>query len=335
VTLGGGLFALLSVLGAPLPAAAAPEPAPAAGEQTAIRIELDAPSDCATAEGFYENVRARTERVRPVAEGELGVRVVVKLVRTPPARVHGELRVIGEHGESDARRVDGNTCREVVEALSLTAALAVDPTAVLTSPQAPEPAPTAAPAPAPSPPPPLPPPPPPPARRLEVRLGAGAYGIGQVSPYVSLGGELSVRVVAPWDAAPSLGLALVYAKNDLFDTASTAFVRSTLFELTACPRRWSASSGFSLEPCLLGLGGWLSAQGHTVTHPEAVTRSYFGAGGKLMANVTLAEHWDLELAAGFAVPFARRRFVYATPRREVALTPGISGLGSGGITYSF
>ena len=98
-------------------------------EVTAIRIELEAPPECATAEAFYEAVRARTERARTVREGEAGVRVVVRLSRVGP-RVHGELRVIGEHGESDTRRVDGGTCTEVVEALSLTVALAVDPTAI-------------------------------------------------------------------------------------------------------------------------------------------------------------------------------------------------------------
>src|SRR5262249_26559957 len=148
-------------------------------------------------------------------------------------------------GESDTRRVDGASCTEVVDALSLTVALAVDPTARLGPPSAKSEPPPAPICPEPPPPPEVPPPPPPP--KLEVRVGAHADGMGQVSPFVSFGGDLSVRVSMPWASATSFGLALMRLQNDVFSSAHNASVRSTLFELTACPARFGARDRFTFE----------------------------------------------------------------------------------------
>jgi hypothetical protein len=327
VTAGGGvILSVLGVLGMPSTETSA--------EATPIRIELDAPPDCATAEAFFESVRARTERARPVKEGETGVRVVVKLTRIGP-RAHGELRVIGDRGESDTRRVDGATCTEVVDALSLTVALAVDPTARLGAP-ARESEPLApALCPEPEPPQQQPEPTPPPPRKLEVRVGAHADGMGQVSPFVSFGGDLSVRVTAPWPSATSFGLAVVRLQNDVFSSAHNASVRSTLFELAACPTRLGARDVFTFEPCALGYGGWLSATGRGVATSSEARRSYFALGGMLLGGAPLNEHWTVELRAGFVLPLARRRFVVSNPQREVGETPSIAALGGVGITYSF
>jgi hypothetical protein len=306
---------------------------PAAPDATPIRIELDAPPDCATAEGFFEAVRARTERARPVKESEAGVRVVVRLTRVG-TKVHGELRVIGERGESDTRRVDGASCTEVVEALSLTVALAVDPTARLgPTEQKLEPAP--APVCAPPEPPPEPAEPPPPRRELEVRLGAHAVVMGQVSPYVSFGGDLSLRVVAPWRSASSLGLAILYVRNDVFGSAEDASIGSTLFQLTACPERFGERDAFTFEPCLLGMGGWLNATGRGVDTSTSVTRSYFAAGAVIIGNASLSNEWRVEFETGFAVPLVKRRFTVSEPPREVGETPSISAIAGAGLTYSF
>jgi hypothetical protein len=319
----GGVVALsvLGVLGSP-----------AAPDATPIRIELDAPPDCATAEAFYEAVRARTERARPVKEGETGVRVVVRLTRVGK-NAHGELRVIGERGESDARRVDGASCTEVVEALSLTVALAVDPTARLgplekplevthVVPECPEPEPP--------PPPPAPPPP-----ELEVRVGAHLLAFGQVSPYMSFGADLSARVIAPWSTASSLGLAVLYARNDLFAAEPAAAVSSTLFELSGCPKRFGDRGTFTIEPCAFVMGGWMHASGQGVQTPSEVTRSYFAMGGRVILSVPLGSRWQAEFTGGFAVPLVKRRFTVGEPPREVGETPSISGIAGFGLTSSF
>lgn len=141
--------------------------------QVPIRIDFDAPAGCADSEAFYDGVLARMSRVRHARPGENAMRLVVRLTRTG-GKVHGELYIRGEGGESDTRRVDGATCTEVVQVLALTAALAIDPSAGIAVPTAPEksapvaspsasrpPLPTAAPS---SPPAPGPLPPSPPAQ---------------------------------------------------------------------------------------------------------------------------------------------------------------------------
>ena len=102
-----------------------------------VRVEFDAPSGCSDAEAFFSGVLARTRHVHRARPGETAVRLTVHVTRLG-GRVHGELRVNEAGGEAETRRVDGATCAEVVQVLSLTAALAIDPTANLFAPAVPE-----------------------------------------------------------------------------------------------------------------------------------------------------------------------------------------------------
>jgi hypothetical protein len=102
-----------------------------------VRVEFDAPAGCSDGDAFFTGVIARASHVHRARPGEAAVRLVVRLTRAG-ARVHGELRVSVAGGESETRRVDGASCAEVVQVLSLTAALAIDPTAELRAPAAPE-----------------------------------------------------------------------------------------------------------------------------------------------------------------------------------------------------
>jgi hypothetical protein len=110
-----------------------------------VRVEFDAPAGCSDADAFFAGVLSRARRVHRARPGETAVRLTIHVTRTG-AKVHGELRVNEVGGEAETRRVDGATCAEVVQVLSLTAALAIDPTADLLPPATPEKA-TAAPAP--------------------------------------------------------------------------------------------------------------------------------------------------------------------------------------------
>ena len=102
-----------------------------------VRVEFDAPTGCSDAEAFFAGVLARTRHVYRARPGETAVRLTVRVTRVG-GRVRGELRVNEAGGEAETRRVDGATCAEVVQVLSLTAALAIDPTANLLGPAAPE-----------------------------------------------------------------------------------------------------------------------------------------------------------------------------------------------------
>jgi hypothetical protein len=100
---------------------------PAFGPIT-VRLDVDAPARCADADTFYAALSARVERLKRATSGETGVRLKVRLTRAG-SKVHGDLWITDEHSEVRARQVDGVSCEQVVAALSLTAALALDPSA--------------------------------------------------------------------------------------------------------------------------------------------------------------------------------------------------------------
>src|SRR6476646_5570678 len=113
----GGAISLLALFAAPGVTAA-----PAAPDvQQPFRVEFDAPAGCSEARAFSEGVLSRINRAAGARAHDAGVRLIVRLTRSK-ASVHGELRMIDDRGETETRKVDGTSCAEVVEVLSLTAA---------------------------------------------------------------------------------------------------------------------------------------------------------------------------------------------------------------------
>jgi len=104
------------------------------GAGAAVRIQWNAPAGCSDADAFFSGVQARAEGVRRAQAGEPALRLEVHLERTSSAKVHGELRMADERGRFELRKVDGGTCDEVVDALSLTVALALGSSAVAPAP---------------------------------------------------------------------------------------------------------------------------------------------------------------------------------------------------------
>jgi hypothetical protein len=325
VTFGGrALFELVVGLTGS-PTVPSPPPIP-------LRIVFEAPSDCSSVDAFYAGVRARTDRVRLANAGESATEVEVRLSQSSTG-AHGELRMLAEHGESDTRKVDGGSCDEIVEALSLTAALALDPAARVTPVPVPEKEPEP-PKPEEPPPPPLPPPKEPSTLGLE--LGMKLVVSEVVSPFTNVGGELSARVRfrGEGSAEPSMGVALVRLQNDFFGEPEHASIRYTAVALTACPARWSVRGVLTLEPCALVLAGWLGAAGKGNTYNDSVLRTLYSAGGSLTLGVPFGA-FAFELSGAFTLPFVRRRFVAGISPTTVGETPAISPVGGLGFRYAF
>jgi len=102
-------------------------------ETKPVEVELEAPEGCSGADAFFNTLRSRTARVRRAEVSEAHATLQVRLTRTR-GHVMGELRIVDDHGGTDTRRVQGESCSDVVQALSLTAALALDPNALLSIP---------------------------------------------------------------------------------------------------------------------------------------------------------------------------------------------------------
>ncbi|AUX24516.1 hypothetical protein SOCEGT47_050540 [Sorangium cellulosum] len=323
---GGGISLVeLVVLG--WSSAAAPAPIP-------IRIDFDAPAGCSTAAAFYDALRARTDRVRLATEGERSWNVHVRLSRAGSG-VHGELRVIHERGETDTRTVKGASCDTVVQALSLTASLAVDEVVAESAPPVPVAPPPAAPAPR------EPAPPVDAAREappFRLEIGAHAVLTQVVAPHVSFGGALAARMTQQRmdDVfSPSLGVALIHARNDLLQSAGNAAIQWTAAALAACPLRWQITGFLGVQPCATTAVGWLAATGRGVMYPESVVRSWWSAGGLVRAAASFGGGTAVELEAGISAPLVHRRFILLSPEVNVGETPVISPLVGLGITHLF
>ncbi|MEO6602978.1 MAG: hypothetical protein ABIQ16_24040, partial [Polyangiaceae bacterium] len=95
-------------------------------EAVPVRVSYDAPAECPNAQAFYDAVSARTDHVRHAVGEEPRLDVSVRVARDSRGFT-GEVREVVNGKESAVRSMNGQTCKEVVEALSLTVALSIDP----------------------------------------------------------------------------------------------------------------------------------------------------------------------------------------------------------------
>jgi len=370
-----------------------------AAETTPVRIALETPEGCSSVRAFYAAIRSRTARVHLSTRPKEGLELRVIVTRLP-TKFRGELRVVDLAGQSSTREVSGASCEEVVRALSLTAALAVDQ---LVEPERDdvEPSPTngangangtdsnsGGDAPAAE------------SRAIDesadpdarkattskrasereeedqdedeerdeeperdqasdesdvaveiddaldrdawsnphpVEVGAQAL-IGElISPRVSVGGALFVdvtKVVAP-PFSPSLGVALAHVPAEFGQSRGDVSIRWTAVLVSACPLRFQPTETISIQPCLAGSGGWLTARGETSEAPATASRSWWSAGvlGRLSAAIGGGTALRFEL--GLSVPLLRRRFITTPPDETVGESPKISALGALGVAHGF
>ncbi|MET0791424.1 MAG: hypothetical protein ABW061_07875 [Polyangiaceae bacterium] len=314
------------------------------GEAVAVRVNYDAPAECPSAAAFYDAVRARTEHARPAVGEEPRLDVTVRVTREPRG-FSGEVREVVNGKESAVRSMDGETCKEVVEALSLTVALSIDPNA-----HAPSPTPVSA-----------PPAPPPQSTRnnaeceevinrppaavvapvtagapLRLELGLGALGTLVDSDAFSFGGTVSatvLREVSP-STSSSVQLGFLFASNGLGSTPADHRAHFGALALDACPWRHRLGD-VELAPCAMASFGVLEVTGREVSDAKTVDRAWWSAGLDAQLAWLLGQGWVLEGALGGSVPLVRRRYFTSNAEHVVAETPRISPLVRFGVGFRF
>ncbi len=97
-----------------------------AADTEPIRLRFEAPPDCPGEAAFLDQVRARTAKVRVAATAEKARTFAVRLTQEG-GKVHGRLAIEDSASQTEIREVTGERCAEVVSALALITALAVDP----------------------------------------------------------------------------------------------------------------------------------------------------------------------------------------------------------------
>ena len=320
-----------------------------AADSVPIRVNYDAPASCPNQDAFFDAVRARTERVRKAQGNEPRVDVNVRVIRSDRG-FHGEMREVVNQGETAARSVDGETCKEVVEALSFTVALSLDPEAHAPSvaeaagatpkatPSASSPAPgTPATAAAPgtnvliA----------PPALSaqsapLELEVGLSALGTVVETAGFATGGALSVMLLREANASTSsaVQLSLLFASTGLLTAPDDHRTRFGALALDACPFRHRSGS-WEIAPCALGTVGFMELTGRGVAQPATVDRAWFSAGLDLQLSWLLGRGIVFEGALGATIPLVKHRYYTNTPEQVIAATPAISPLVRAGLGYRF
>jgi hypothetical protein len=331
----------------------------------AIFVEYDASEGCPDARAFMEEIHARTPRARFVSEPK-GTRVFSVSVRRQEHETIGRLstRRSGENGAP--REVAGKTCAEVVSALALVAALAIDPHAstalVATAPiaatartnappsEAPKPAPTVASET------PAPPSLPPSAALADVgpsrrdaspragSLRGGLRGVASTWPtsepvvFGAVLGSIAYAWSAPSFWSPSVRLSGSWGESLTVRPASGAarFARKA-GALDVCPGRWAASR-VVLRPCAGFEVGALAATGLAdgpITHTGEANVVWVAVRETMQVEVGLGNGWSIDVEGGISTPLRRDEFVFHTPDVQISRVPAVEPLVALGVGAHF
>ncbi|MBS2020715.1 MAG: hypothetical protein JST00_48125 [Deltaproteobacteria bacterium] len=329
-----------------------------------IRIAYDAASPtCPDDKAFFREIAARTNRSRLAASSAEKARVLhVAIVGASSSSFIGRLLIEDGGSWSSAREVRGVTCGEVVEALGLIAALAIDPRAS-TAPHAAasaaatsaSPSPSASSAPAPSTPAPSPSPSPSPApsapsssalppaaapgSELALSAGLGAEAsfladlVGSGRVFADLEWRSPSRRVVRVD--PSVRVAFARSLDvERTPAVGTATLRWTVGSAAGCPVRLSFGDVITLHPCAELTLGELDAEGGGAGVNGGASRgrpwASIAAQGRAVWHV-LGDRLRLELEAGGMTPLFRESFFFepGVPIYEAPVFVGFGRVGLG------
>jgi hypothetical protein len=311
--------------------AAAEEPVPSAEP---IVFDVEGPAECADGAAFFRAVRARTKRVRET-EGKPEERRFRVRFAAVNEGFEGRLSVVTTEHEGAERRIGAKSCAEALDALSLIAALAIDPQASLVpdaeqSPVEPLPAARALPE--------LPPPMPlvveapemdrraterdtelteaAPANtartQLLLGLGLGAEadpGPSVVFPTAAIFAELAIDAERRITPRFRLGLRRSLPVSVESESGAAEFVL-TVGRAEACPIRLGGVTGFAFLPCIVFDGGIVEAEGKDVDRAVFRTRPFWAAGAAGRARWA-GRGAVLELEIGAIRPLVRDRFAFS------------------------
>ncbi len=319
-----------------------------------IRAVLQTSICSAEAEGFLDQILARTSKARRANDGEAARLFTITLTRRGDG-VHGALAIEEIKGARSSREVDGDTCSEVVSALGLIGALAIDPQAstakaVTIPPKAPLKPPSCPCPPDPRPhvsappiePPKIPPPtPPPPPETPHVGVAAKLWALGGFAPGATPAMSASITLRLP-DAfgilASSFAIGMVRADTGLRDVgAGSAEWQLLAARAELCPLRFVPIEAFpalEIVPCTAFEGGVLHARGVGRLSSAARDRPWGSFGIYPRLAIRALSMVRVEVEGGPVFPFVRDTFSFA-PRSTVHETPVAGGFVGGGLSVTF
>lgn len=289
------ILVLVLVVGAPRTASAA---------EPAARVRFDVHAPCSDAQDFARRVSERTARVAASDDAKADVVEVVVHGATP---AEGTFRVTPSGGEaSSERRVDGATCEEVVDALSLAVALTYDPAATF-APRPPAPVATPAPVTKPAPAPPEPPRPAAPAPPPPLRASVGVLATAAAARRLPIGVLAFADLVT---RRTTLRLAFGLQRVGVDVAGKSADFTWALLVPDVCPWRF-ASEPVELSPCLGLAMGVVEAEPRDIPAASSFTRAWIAPKPAVRVRLSLAEWIALEAQLALEVPLVRGRYTFA------------------------
>jgi hypothetical protein len=321
-------------------------------------VSFRAAPGCPGEDAFLAEVTARTTRIRPAREGE-EARTFSVVIDASEARYRVSLEIVGADGTVNRRDLDGSDCAELVSAVALVAALAVDPEASTTlvagagsasattgSAEA-VPSVSAAPA-ALAPPPPVfvPPPAVPEAASASERasfrwsVGAEADVVAGIVPFAAVGGGAYVDLAperGPW--VPSFRFtAFAATTRATFAPAVAADMTWALGRVAVCPMRPALSTSVGVEACPFFEAGTLVTAGSGVDEPSTTLRGWAALGALGRVRWTASARFELALEAGVDAPLLRYQLSYRSGNGEttrLTSTYPVGGTFAVGAGYRF
>ncbi len=332
-------------------------------EEGPIRLDFQAPAGCPGRDEFIAHVRARTERVHFAEHDTTSVSELYVRADYDGERAVGRLR-LGDSRDAE-RLVTGKSCPDVISALALIAAVAIDPTAIA-DPAAPS-QPAVLPA-APAPPdfvsqqrgldappsvapPESPEPKPMPRSPFDWFGGIGAHGeisrgFGPRSITLagaSLFGEAGFALGGPWQPAVRLAAVIAESPTVLPDEGrGTGAATFTLLagRLSLCPLQFSPRPSFRVRPCADFELGRFTGEGRpvangTVTALRTGGMTRVAVGQTVEGRVRIASRLWIEMELGLREPLLRQNFVFYNPDVTVATVPVVELAGALGLGVHF
>jgi hypothetical protein len=291
-------------------AGAGPAGAEVGRAEEIVELRYAAPPGCPTRDAAVELIRERTPAVRFAAGAPRVFEVVV---------------TAGEHGYTGALVVDdvadkqltAPRCDDLVTALALVIALAIDPAAAA-APRVEAVAP---------PPPPLPRTPPP-ARRLDAAL-AGVLGVGP-TPDLFLAGGVAARAAWPAVAAE---LAVVAGRDSIREDGARATFTRFVARPAAC--RLRGGSRLEVGGCGHAEVGLVRATGEDIINSRGLNRLWVAVGAHgTLRWPAMPSRGFAQLQLGLTVPITRDRYRFL-PGILIHETPPLTGWLSAGVGLRF
>lgn len=311
----------------------------ARAEQSPVRIEYSAPESCPDASEFERRVRERIQRARFAKDGEIA-RTFRVIVQSKPERSVARVEFVDADGEKVSRTLGADTCDEVVNAIALVTALAMEARA---GSEDPAPAPGARPpttAATPEPAPTTPPPPVPAATPADDAprwdAGMGVDVASGYAPSLSVGLRLFVEMAPAFFSVRASVLHADSGKVSVED-GRTRF-RFWGARVEGCPLRVPLGASFAATPCAGVEAGALQGEGlpgRGIVETHEATEPWFAALalGRLQAEVD--SFLLLEAQADVRFPLVRHEFYLERPDRSVHDVPAVAFGASLGIGFRF